>query len=389
MRYAKLGLGLAVLLLAIWIIVGEQLSGASADATINAPVVVLRSPVAGVVDVRKRQIGSSVNAADVIATVSDPLPDRSRLADLELEHDTAAAQLKSLTAQKAAAEDALARMKQRSEIYRKDRIADLMLQLKFAQQQLDQAKAQQGAAQNGGAQSGGAQAGRAGSAAHANGGGGDQSRAEERVAMLTNAIAAAEGGVFLGDGAGEMSFSEQQALMLTQSIATLTARMAEARDAVTAIETRIRAERKSLNQSGLASISAQVDGIYWQELARDGTYVNRGDPIARVVDCGAELVTASVPEGTYQRLQRGMQVTFRANGDGKILHGVIVRLAGVGARTLYETMAVAPTEKHLQRYDVAVSIPALASDDTLSCAIGRTGRVFFDARPLDRLRNLF
>jgi hypothetical protein len=50
---------------------------------------------------------------------------------------------------------------------------------------------------------------------------------------------------------------------------------------------------------------------------------------------------------------------------------------------------VAPSARHLERFDVAVAVPGLQEDPELACAIGRTGRVFFDARPLDWLRGLF
>ena len=66
----------------------------------------------------------------------------------------------------------------------------------------------------------------------------------------------------------------------------------------------------------------------------------------------------------------------------------LARLAGSGAETVYRNLAVAPSQRHLQRYDVAVDVPGLAEDAGLACAIGRTGRVFFAARPLDWLRGL-
>ena len=40
-------------------------------------------------------------------------------------------------------------------------------------------------------------------------------------------------------------------------------------------------------------------------------------------------------------------------------------------------------------YDVALIVPGLNQHPELGCAVGRTGRVFFDARPLDWLRGIF
>jgi hypothetical protein len=63
-------------------------------------------------------------------------------------------------------------------------------------------------------------------------------------------------------------------------------------------------------------------------------------------------------------------------------------LAGSGAETIYRNLAIAPSRQHLERYDVTLLSPALRDSD-VGCAIGRTGRVFFDARPLDFVRRFW
>jgi multidrug resistance efflux pump len=47
MKYGRLIIGIVAVITALWIILGEQMSGASADAVVNAPVVTVRAPVAG------------------------------------------------------------------------------------------------------------------------------------------------------------------------------------------------------------------------------------------------------------------------------------------------------------------------------------------------------
>lgn len=55
-------LGIALVALALWVIVGELITGASADATINARVVKLRAPIAGDLDFPARELGTIVHA---------------------------------------------------------------------------------------------------------------------------------------------------------------------------------------------------------------------------------------------------------------------------------------------------------------------------------------
>ncbi|MBC7739123.1 MAG: hypothetical protein H7245_18365, partial [Candidatus Saccharibacteria bacterium] len=50
MRYFRLVLGSLIIVLAVWLIVGEQMAGASADAVVNARLSMLRAPIAGTID---------------------------------------------------------------------------------------------------------------------------------------------------------------------------------------------------------------------------------------------------------------------------------------------------------------------------------------------------
>ncbi|NNC27642.1 curli assembly protein CsgC, partial [Salinisphaera sp. USBA-960] len=108
-----------------------------------------------------------------------------------------------------------------------------------------------------------------------------------------------------------------------------------------------------------------------------------------LVNCTSTIITLSVAESVYNRLKIGDLAKFRVSNDQKVLEGTITRLAGSGAETIYRNLAVAPSERHLQRFDVTLVVPAIREDPALACAIGRTGRVFFEARPLDFLRTLW
>lgn len=364
MRFLKLGLGIAVLAITLWIIVGEQLSGASADATINAPLVTVRTPIAGVVDLPSRPLGSLVERAEVIATVSDPNADRTALDDLQLRRADASATIEEMQREIAASEAEKATLDQRTETYRKHRLAELTLRLTYARAQLARLKDQ------------------------ATPGDGALGNAQQEVDLLANALAAAQAGVFIGDGYNDAPFSEQRALELGATLATLDARLTAQISERAALDERIKAEARLANARSTAQLKATVQGILWKVVARDGAHVERGDPVVQLVDCQDALVTASVTEGVYQGLRRGQTVRFRPLGQGPTLEGVILRLAGTGAAGVYDGLAVAPTQRHLQRFDVAIAVPGLVEDRTQSC-VGRTGRVFFSYRPLDWLRGLW
>ena len=124
----------------------------------------------------------------------------------------------------------------------------------------------------------------------------------------------------------------------------------------------------------------------WDFGVDDGEYARRGQDLVRLADCRTLIVTASVTESLYDRLTIGAPVQFRLFGDDRIFDGTIIRLGGSGASALYVNLAVAPSQEHLERFDVTVSVPALSAQPDLDCAIGRTGRVIFTAGPIAKIR---
>ena len=124
-------------------------------------------------------------------------------------------------------------------------------------------------------------------------------------------------------------------------------------------------------------------------MAASGETVQRGHDVLRLVDCDAPLVTLSVTESVYNRLRVGDEAVFRLMGDGRSFAASVTRLAGSGAATVDQNLAAAPGQRHLERYDVALLVPSLRDIPELRCSFGRTGRAFFEARPLDWFRDLW
>lgn len=294
MKYTRLLLGATIILVALWVIIGEQMSGASGDAVLNAQVVTLRSPTAGNLAMSQRPLGAQIAKGEVLASVSDPLVDRVRLDDLTMDAAINAATLAGIEAEGAA----LARQR---------------------------------------------------------------------------------------DGAD----TPPQTAALEGRIAALSARQSEAEARGAALAERLSREKLRVNSFTGGEILAPVDGQLWEILEADGVTVQRGDPILRLVDCGSVFVTLSVSERVYNSLHLGEAASFRLEGRSKTYDATVSRLAGSGAAAIYRNLAVAPGPRHLERFDVALLVGNLAEAGADGCLIGKTGRVFFDRRPLDWLRGLF
>lgn len=387
MRLTRLLFGLAVLFIALWILIGEQLAGVSADAVINARLTAVRAPIAGNVSLAPVTLGARVQAGDSLGSVEDPLSDSLRLDDLTMELAFETAALARETSIVQALEDQIAALEERTVTLHSQRIAVIDARLAHARARLSLLEADPSAEDN-------ALASTLAQGQTDNPGdpllpGVALEYALERVAALEIERQAAEQSVYLGDGYNDAPWSEQWQADLSARLAEHQSLRADAEARVAAVAARLDAERVRVNFLSTASLTSAVSGVVWEMRTASGENVQRGDELLKLMDCGSVLVTVSVTESIYNSLSVGDPATFRPHGDSRTFEGTVARLAGAGAETVYRNLAVAPSERHLQRYDVSVNVPGLVNDAELACAVGRTGRVFFDARPLDWLRGLF
>ena len=384
MKVARLILGTVICLVAIWIIVGEQLSGASADAVVNAQMSTLRTPIAGSVSLKQRALGARVIKDEELGSVIDPLVDTVRLNDLLMERDIAKGKLSQLAGMVSATDLTIANLVKRAKTYKFERIADLELRLNSARVRfaLLTERPEKGVLATTFSESDGQQIDARVPKIALN-------YAAERVAVLEIAVRAAKSGVYLGDGYNDSPNSEQRVAELQTTIDGLKTDADAATATIAAIESRIRYEQSRTNRMQTTALKSTVNGVIWEFLTADMETVQRGQDLMRFVDCDSAIVTASVSENVYRRLSAGQSATFRMTGINEAFAATITRLAGSGAEKIYDNLAVAPSKRHLERFDVTLLVPALRDDENFRCAIGRTGRVFFDSRPLDLLRGLW
>jgi multidrug resistance efflux pump len=386
MRYFRLLLGALILMGTIWIIIGEQMAGASADAFVNAQLATVRAPVAGRLAIPERPLGSTVAAGEEIGTIVDPLVDTIRLNDLVMEEAIASADLSAATARLEAMDRQIEPLSQRLSDYSRARVAEIEARLTFAQERLAVLENGTETETQLSDPTTGLQIGE-----------GVDPRlpglsliyARETVAVLQITLAAARQGVFLGDGYNDAPYSEQRRAELATTREEISAEVDLAAARLAAIQARIVQEQVRASGLGRAALVAPASGLVWETLAADGEVVQRGQDVLRVVDCGSVVVSLSVTESIYNSLKIGDAAAFRMSGDDRIHAATVLRLAGSGARTIYENLAVAPSQKHLERHDVTLLVPDLREDPSLFCAIGRSGRVFFDRRPLDAFRSFW
>ncbi|MBU3261928.1 HlyD family efflux transporter periplasmic adaptor subunit [Roseovarius sp. PS-C2] len=386
MRYLRLCIGFFLLFGALYVIVVEQMTGASSNAFINAPLLTARAPVAGDVALPDRVPGAVIKKGTTLFSVEDARADRVRLDDLRLERDLLAADLERHEAERDARQDALRWIESTADKYAAGRTRELEVVAGVPSSgpntpSRSASEANTGLVEENKLAPDEDNLGRflELSGAFLDGAAGNFDDIE------TLQLQAARNAVFLDDSAGAAWNMALRQREVATSLALVEADIARTQDQLAAYETRIERELSSLVSLRGDTLASPIDGVLWQELTANGVNVQRGDPIMNIADCASVLVTLSVSETIYNSLSTGDAATFRPLGGDRVMQGTVARLAGSGAASVYAGMAVAPSEEHLQRYDVALVVPELRASPAEGCSIGRTGRVFFDDRPLDIL----
>ncbi|AOO81602.1 HlyD family secretion protein [Bosea vaviloviae] len=393
MKFLRILIGVVLLLGGLFVLVGEYFAGTSADATINARINVIRAPIEGQVSLAVRSIGARVNAGELVADIADERFDTARLLDLERDRDNQQIELRRVATQKTALSQARAGFATQLADYQKGRVSQIEARIAEGRAAQDAALARLREADGSLKRANDLSSRGVQTAANL-----ERARAAQDVAQqdlesarqrsnyLATELASARGGVFIGDSYNDAPFSSQRVRELDLRLAELAAEQEQIEARAAQFERQIRAERVRVSRLTSATLNARVAGMAWDFLVDDGEYARRGQDLVKLVDCRSLVVTASVTEALYDSLSIGTAVQFRLFGDDRIFGGTITRLGGSGAATLYANLAVGPSAEHLERFDVTINVPELASQPDLSCAIGRTGRVIFTSGPLATLR---
>jgi len=395
MRSIKIALGIILVLVGLYVLVGERLAGSSSDATLNARLVSIRAPIDGELTLMVRSAGVRVNTNESLADIADNRYDNIRLLELERAQELQKTEAQRLRTQTQALTSARATLQGQSDNYQSGRVRQIQSRFAEARATLESSHARLREAESSLKRttelSGrGVQTAITLDRATANYEVAiqDEKSASQRVDYLETELNAAKQGVFLGDSYNDTPFSLQRIRELDLRLSELQAEQRQADERVFQGNQQIAAERIRLNRLTEATISAQTPGLVWNVLSDTGEYVRRGQDLMQIAECASLRITASVSEGLYNSLEVGEPAQFRLYGDDRVFTAVVARLGGAGAGSLYANLAVAPSVEHLRRFDVSLIAPDVAKHPDLQCAIGRTGRLLFTSGPLSALKHI-
>ena len=388
MRFLKYLASASALVLGLYLIVGENLAGVSVEAVVNAELNYVRAPIAGEFSENGKRVGSRVERDETLGAIHGKIYEGFRLSDAEARRAAADLEINALTRQVVTLVEARSAFDAQESAYRVARqaqsdakVADAQADEKANVARVAEAELTFGRTAQLHAKGYAAQATADATRVALEVARQTLERAKQKVLAAQSETAALQRGVFTGDSYNDLPYAGQKSREID-------VRLSETRDAIAAARARreeaerlVTVERKRLIAMTTRELRAPVSGLVWQTQTHDAENVSLGQEIMRIVDCERVFVTASVKETLYNTLAVGAPAQFRVLGDDRVHSAVIVRLGGSGALTLYQTLAVAPSRRHLEEYDVLLSVPGLSGPQG-GCPIGRTGRVVFEAGPL-------
>jgi biotin carboxyl carrier protein len=381
-RTAKIAAGLAILALAGVGPVQRLFEASSVDAVVNARLVTLRAPFDGTVEVIAGfpTIGAQAHAGGPLLHISNPRADQSRIDDLVRLID-------QITGERMAIQGRLTRLRElhgtilkQVDAFQAGRIKELEARSMDLRAQVAGAEAMRVEAESTlerikalaatGVQSKAALERAQRDAALAN----ETARAlDHRLTAVEVELAAARRGEYVGDTYNDRPSSRQQADELSIRIAESEAELRSRDQRLAKLRDQFAAERDRHESLSNVLLRAPIEGRVWEVLVSPGEEVRRGQDLVRLLDCSGTVITSTVRESVFNRLQIGDAAQFSFSDQPGTYKGYIIRMSGIAAPP--DNLAIQSSSLASGAYRITVAAPDLA---VAKCGIGRTGRVVFE-----------
>lgn len=344
--------GYALLAFVLWLVVTtliQPLVSRQATRTVlQAPVVLVTSPISGVVTQMTVRALDKVDAGAVVATVQNPTINRDILTTLTTQRLALQSQVAQLANQLSASTEELQFVEQQGKLYRSASMAQTRDAWQVAQRQRDVAQsnvAEQelkvrhtSAMLDEGAVSpqamDAAQAQLSISRASA-------AVAEQAYAGLGQSVASASRGVFVGGSGGNVYQT------LANRRETLAGDIERARHDSEALQQQLREvstletdERRRIDRMAAFEVRALQAGQVHTVLMPQGSYVPQGATLVRMIDCSRVEVVAVFPPRVAKRLNMGSTIAVKTDDSRPEVSARVTQILPVAPEDFQSRYAV-------------------------------------------------
>lgn len=356
----------------------------STSAVVNAPVLIIRSPVEGLMEGYEFAVGSSISQGQDIAVLRESGTDEIQRTNLEARLAIVEAAVTAVEKRIIDVEEIQHSLKTRHRIYREWHTAVLEREVEEIEAQLRGALARASALEK---------AVKRASDLHARQMIADTELLESSTQLVEQEERVSEIEARLG--ARRLMLSAMRDDTLAGTAGTNTAYTMQRQDEVGLELARLRdelrdhkAERDAL-QTQLADVlaiyerdnritlSSPIHGFVWRSAAFNGRPVLPGDEIIEILDCNARYLEAFLPEGLMGTIAVGDVADVRLTGETEAFSAPIVSILGNGARFDHLEHAAKDTAPKAGKMRVIIALPpeTLALDRGKYCHVGRTAQI--------------
>ena len=384
--HIKLGIGLAVLLAGAYGILSEQNFVSSSNAIVSAYVVVVRTPIDGIVQDLPASANLHVRDGQSLGYVENPRVDQQHLENLRVVEERARSEADAMATEQAALEQQRRELLARTQAHAKavtNRIQLNIVQnerLLFARQaaekqasldldrgrklrqsgiiadaELDRLQTQYDIALK-------------------------ETQAQQAVvsAARAEAVSAAKG-VYIEPGDNEIDYSRQR-------YDDVRLRLADIDRALAALQIQANAAREDLDKEThhaelmtRADLASPVSALLWKIDAMNGERVATGDSIAEFVDCNRSFVLVDVLQDRVPDLAVGAPARVRLSGEVEERWGTVAAITADPRKDENHKLAALPAHD-INDSRAIVRIDLNPSDFRGECLVGRTARVLISTQ---------
>jgi multidrug resistance efflux pump len=381
-RQLRVALATGMAAAALWAFSPYVISEVGGDAHVNAPLIRIASPIAGLVAVDLPPPGTAITADRKVRLVAARSLDASQLEELQGRRAALAAALALATRQAAELAEADARLVRRSGQFGRAAAARLQAGMAAAREDLAACQAEacearlqlarvETLAQQRFATFNARDAARARATSTAR----RCAALKDRLAALAIEAGAARQGLYIAGAAMDAPYADQQRDRLLLRRQEVEAVATEAQSRLATLDRQIAAETERLARAAAFEAVLPAGTVVWSQPAPRGSTVAPGSTLIDLADCRRRFVEVALPERRMEAILPGERVDVRLIGSDGWQAGTVAAAVGAAARR-DGTMTAADTGHDARALTVDVALPAPARLDR-RCDVGRLAEVRF------------
>ncbi len=391
-RWVRIGVGAALLILGLMVVLPRLTGYTSLDGTVNARFVIVAAPIEGTVQNTAPKSGTTLQQGEHLLTIRNERVNRFVLTELSAELQSTRERLRALRSQESELRSMRTGLEARLDEFRNAMIANLDRQIEIQRERIGITEAQIAERQRDLVRKE-----KLGTTGHVPESELERSRTSVHMAeheldaakfeldRIGRRREAAQRNIFIEEGRNDVPYSQQRVDEIAITLLDIASRRAEQEAREIKLQRQIADEAARVKSLNLAEIRADFTGVMWRNSVVEGSTILVGNEMMRILDCRDLFVDILVHEVDYDDIYPYRDAEVRLFGRDTVVPGRVLSIRG--SRADIEDKVLAATEPRsgdgqYARIRVQLAQSDLNDDFQHFCQVGRTAQVRFRTRSL-------